>query len=95
MCALLLNTLGLILDIGGVILLFFYANPQPLFDDGIGGIGLTDADIVPGTGKTVRLLRQEGLELRYRFRLWSRFALLLLGIGFVLQITAVWVARLQ
>jgi hypothetical protein len=95
MCPEILNTLGLVLNMAGVALVFIYANPQPLFEEGVGGIGLEDATPVPGHGgKTVKQLRDEARELRQRYALWSRFGLLLLALGFLLQLIAVWVASL-
>jgi hypothetical protein len=46
-----LNTLGLILNISGVIILFFFSFPQPTHEESV-GIGLEDATLLPN-GRTV------------------------------------------
>ena len=94
MCPETLNTLGLVLNMAGVALVFIYATPQPLFEEGVGGIGLEDANTLPEHGgKTVKQVREEAQQLRQRYLLWSRFGLLLLGLGFLMQLIAVWIAK--
>jgi hypothetical protein len=88
MLAELLNTIGLIFGIIGVIIVFFYAFPQPTFEGGF-GLALEDATKLKD-GRTVaeHKANRERERLRYRHR--SRFGLGLMAVGFALQLAATW-----
>jgi len=70
-----LNTIGLLLNIGGVALLFRFGPPQPTFEEGV-GLGLED-------GNRLKDGRQH--------ETWSQFALILIIFGFAVQLSATWV----
>jgi hypothetical protein len=84
-----LNTIGLLLNIGGVALLFCFALPQPSFEEG-GGLGLE-----PGTrlkdGRTVAEHDADVLKLKRQYERRSRLALILIIVGFAFQLFAAWV----
>ena len=84
-----LNTIGLLLNIAGVALLFFYGPPQPSLEEGV-GIGLEDATPL-GNGRTVAQHNADIRRLKRRHELLSRLALILIFFGFVLQLCATWV----
>jgi len=68
-----LNTFGLILGMAGVIIIFFYGPPQPVFLSVI-------------TDSTNPYAEQKAIH-----EFWSRVGLLLIGIGFLTQLIAVWI----
>jgi hypothetical protein len=84
-----LNTIGLLLNIGGVALLFFFGPPQPTFQEGV-GIGLEDGTPLKN-GRTVAEHNTAVREVRRRHENLSRLALILIFFGFVLQLCATWV----
>ena len=72
-----INTMGLVLDIVGVALVYRFGLPSEVEhpDSGIGVAWDTPADERRSRAKRWR-----------RHRFWSRFGLVLLGCGFLLQI---------
>lgn len=75
-------------DIIGVLLLAMFGVPQPDFDEGV-GLGLEDATTLVD-GKTVA---EHAEDVRRRRRLYARLsklALVLIVVGFVLQLIATW-----
>jgi len=83
-----LNTIGLLLNIGGVALLFRFAWPQPTFEEGEGlglegGTRLKDGRTVDERDAAVRKAKRQYENL-------SRLALTLIIFGFVLQLFATW-----
>jgi hypothetical protein len=87
MIADLLNALGLLSNIIGVLIVFFYAFPQPSFDGGF-GLGLEDGTRL-ADGRTVAEHKADQVRLRVRYRNFSRLGLILLWIGFTLQLISV------
>ena len=85
----LLNTIGLVVSIIGVWFLFFWGPPQPSFETGI-SIGLQDATPLDRSGKTVADHNREVEAKRKRYTTMSRVGLLLIIVGFVLQLCALW-----
>lgn len=75
----LVNSIGLLLGIAGVVLLFFYGSPQPDFQKGI-SLGLDGPEV------DEQIKRVKKLKNKYLVR--SRFALALILIGFVFQFAA-------
>lgn len=75
-----LSSIGLLLDIIGVILLFLYGLPSKVKEDDRGQIYLT-------VGNDEEAANRERNRFK-RYRFLSRFALALLIIGFSLQIIA-------
>jgi len=87
-CTQLLNTIGLVLSMGGVLIIFFYGPPQPNLEEGV-GLGLEDGTPL-SDGRTVA---DHDADVRRRRRLHSRLsklglALIFLGFGF--QLWAAW-----
>ena len=85
------NTAGLIANIAGVVLAFFFGYPQPSHEEGV-GLGLEDATRLP-SGKTVTQQNAEVASRKRRYFFWSRAALVLMAAGFLLQLMATWIAR--
>lgn len=83
-----LNTVGLVLNIVGVILVFFYGFPQPSHDEGV-GIGLEDGTPL-SDGRTVAQHNEAVRKMRERYLCLSRFALGLMILGFLFQLFATW-----
>jgi hypothetical protein len=76
-----LNTIGLVLNMGGVCLIFFYGPPQPNLEEGI-SLGLEGA-LVEKHNAQVRRRRAQHEFL-------SRLALGLIFVGFLLMLIATW-----
>ncbi len=81
-----LNLIGLVLNIAGVVLLFFYGFPQPSFEEGI-GIDLEDANALP-SGETVGERRGRVRAAKSHYASLSRLSLGLIVLGFVCQCIA-------
>lgn len=84
-----ITTFGLTLDIIGAGILFFYALPQPSFEEGV-GIGLEDNNVLKN-GKTVAQHNKELQTQKKRYTIISKTALALLILGFVFQLIGTWV----
>ena len=82
----LLNALGLTLNIFGVVLIFFFGLPQPSHREGV-GLGLEDGNILPdGTS-----VAEWNARTRRRKRIYTALAyvaLSLLPTGFICQLIA-------
>ncbi len=83
------TTIGLLLSIGGVALLFFFGPPQPSFQEGV-GIGLEDGTRLKD-GRTVDEHNATVRKVKRRHKNLSRLALILIAFGFSLQLCATWV----
>lgn len=82
-----LNTLGLVLNIIGVVLVFFFGFPQPTHEEGV-SLGL-ELGTPLASGETVAEYNATVKARKSRYLFWSRFALALILMGFVLQLVAV------
>jgi hypothetical protein len=82
-----LNAIGLVLNIVGVVLLFFFGFPQPTHEEGV-GIGVEDATLLPN-GKTVAEHNQSVKSRKRIYLIWSKVALGLVLGGFCFQLAAV------
>ena len=85
----LLNTIGLLLGLVGVILIFIWGPPQPQLEEGI-GIGLEDNTPIDENGKTVKQFNGETKNRRRRHNLLSRVGLGLIFIRFIFQLWGTW-----
>jgi hypothetical protein len=88
-CAQLLNTIGLVLSMSGVLIIFFFGPPQPNLEEGV-SFGLEDGTKLPD-GRTVA---EHDADVKRRRRLHSRLSKLGLGlifVGFACQLCAAWV----
>jgi hypothetical protein len=83
-----LNTIGLLLNIAGVILVFFYGFPQPTHEEGAGR-GLEDGTAMPD-GRTVAQHNEDIRKTKARYLCMSRLALGLIILGFLFQLWATW-----
>jgi hypothetical protein len=83
-----LSTIGLVLSIVGGGLWFFYGFPQPMHEEGF-GLGLEDGTVLPD-GRTVAQHNEDVRKTRARYLCMSKTALLLIILGFVCQLLAVW-----
>jgi hypothetical protein len=83
-----LNTVGLVLNIAGVIMVFFYGFPQPTHEQGV-GIRLEDGTPLPD-GKTVSEYDENVRRVRAKYQCISRVALALICFGFLFQLWATW-----
>lgn len=82
-------TFGLVLDIIRASILFFYALPQPSFEDGV-SLGLEDGTVL-ADGKTVAQHNYEVQTNKTQYINISKLALALISLGFVFQLIGVWV----
>ena len=83
-----INTIGLLLNTAGIVFLFFYGPPQPTFEEGV-NLGLENANLL-AEGRTVAYHNTNVRKLKIRHEIFSRVALLLIFVGFVLQLWATW-----
>ena len=81
-----LNIVGLLLDLVGSILLFFYGHPQPSFDEGI-GIGLENGNVLED-GRTVKQYDNDIREMKLKYILISKIAMISVIVGFAFQLSA-------
>ena len=86
----LLNTIGLVANIGGVGLAFFFGYPQPSHEEGV-GIGLEDS--TPFGGSTVGDYNRQITRRKRIYLTCSRIGLALMFSGFILQLAAVWLPK--
>jgi len=82
-----LNSIGLISGIIGVIFIFIWGPPQPQLEEGV-GFGLEDNSAIDESGKTVKEFNEEIRRKRCRHSVFSKLGLFLIFIGFVLQLWA-------
>jgi hypothetical protein len=83
-----LNSIGLLLNIAGVVLLFFFGPPQPAFEEGV-GCGLEDGNRLED-GRTVAEYNTDVRKLKRKHKVFSRLSLILIIIGFAMQLWATW-----
>jgi hypothetical protein len=84
----LLNTVGLVLSMVGVLIIFRYGPPQPSFEEGV-GLGLEEATRLPD-GRTVADHNRDVDVLRAKHSRMSRCGLILVFFGFAFQLWAAW-----
>jgi len=83
------NSIGLILGMMGVILIFVWGPPQPNFDESV-GLAIEEATVlVDGTKVADIIAEQKRLKRRHEIR--SRAGLGLIFVGFLVQLLGVWV----
>jgi hypothetical protein len=73
-----ISSVGLVLDVAGVAVLFVYGSPQPDFQE---------HDVVIVTNQTQQ---SDAKALKQKFKFRSRIGLSLLVVGFLLQLMGVW-----
>jgi hypothetical protein len=77
---------GLILNVIGTMLLFFFGFPQPNFETGV-SMGLEDNTPV-GNGMTAREYGEKIAKKRKIYKVMAYFALGLILLGFIVQLLA-------
>lgn len=82
-----LNSVGLVLGMAGVVMLFFFGPPQPPLEPGI-SLGLEDATPIDENGKTVADYNKEVEKRRRKHLILSKIGLGLIFFGFALQLWA-------
>jgi hypothetical protein len=83
-----LNTIGLVLGMSGVVLIFIWGPPQPDFDESV-GIALETATVL-ADGTKVSDLEDAARRRKRRHRIISSIGLALVFLGFGVQLCAVW-----
>ncbi len=84
-----LSTIGLIFSIIGVLMVFIWGPPQPTLTSGK-SFGLENGTPIDNSGKTVADNNREVEKRRKTYTCMSRIGLILIMIGFGLQLWAVW-----
>jgi hypothetical protein len=74
------NTIGLVLGIVGVVFIFIWGPPQPQLEPGI-SIGLEDATPIDNTGKTVAENNKEVNNRRRIHEVMSQLGLIFMGLS--------------
>jgi hypothetical protein len=83
-----LNTSGLISNMAGVILLFFYGFPQPTHDEEV-TVTLEPEEVVAEGRKAADLMKETRSRKKF-YQSMSIVALLLMVSGFGAQLLALW-----
>jgi hypothetical protein len=84
----LLNSVGLVLGMLGVLLIFCFGPPMPDLEHGV-GLGIDEGTRL-ADGRTVAEHNTDRLRLRTRHLRISQVGLLLVFSGFALQLWAIW-----
>ena len=84
----LINSVGLVFGMVGVLVIFKYGPPQPNLEPGV-GLALEDGNPMPD-GRTVAEYNEDVVKLRARHSLMSKVGLVLVFLGFALQLWATW-----
>jgi len=84
----LLNSIGLVLSMVGVLIIFSFGPPMPDLEHGV-GLGLDEGTRL-ADGRTVAQHNADRLRLRIRHSRISQVGLMLVFAGFALQLWATW-----
>ena len=85
-----LNTVGLVLGMLGVVILFIWGPPQPDFNENVSiGVSFTE-DVVFADGTKPSDIVAHVKRRKRRHQIMSRVGLGLIGFGFGAQLMAVW-----
>jgi len=84
----LLNSMGLVFAMIGVVIIFIYAPPQPNLETGV-AIGLEDNTPL-SDGQTVAQHNEHTRRLRARHSFMSKAGLICVFLGFAFQLGATW-----
>jgi hypothetical protein len=85
----LLNSIGLVLAMIGVVIVFFFGPPQPPLEPGV-NLALEDLTPIDESGKTVAEYNREVEAERRRYSRLSKFGLALIFLGFAFQLCSIW-----
>jgi hypothetical protein len=89
MCAKLLNSLGLVLGMIGVVIIFIWGPPLPDFEESV-GLGLSPGTVL-ADGTRISDIIADNSRRKRKHNFLSRFGLALILLGFAAQFAAVWV----
>jgi len=84
----LLNTIGLVFAMVGVLIIFRFGPPQPTLEPGV-GLGLEDGTLLPN-GRTVADHNRAVEKRRFLHSRTSKIGLGLVFLGFAFQLWATW-----
>jgi len=84
-----ISTIGLVFGIFGVLMVFVWGPPQPTLTQGI-SLGLENGTPIDDTGTTVADYDRKVAKRRKTYTRMSRIGLILIMVGFALQLWAVW-----
>ena len=87
----LLNSIGLLLGMIGVLIIFKYGPPQPNFEAGV-SLELEEGTPIDKGGKTVADYNREVARRRKLYSNLSKVGLALIFFGFGLQLWATWLS---
>ena len=87
-CPQLLNSIGLVLGMVGVLVIFRFGPPQPNLETGV-GLGLEDGNVL-SDGRTVAEHDRDVERTRRLHSRMSKSGLTLVFIGFAFQLWATW-----
>lgn len=85
-----LNTIGLVLGMAGVVLIFIWGPPQPDLNESV-GIALETATVL-ADGTKVSDLEDVTRRRKRRHQIISSIGLVLVFCGFGVQLCAVWIS---
>ena len=91
--ALWLNTIGLLLGMAGVVIIFIWGSPQPDLDEDV-KVAL-DTGTVLTDGRKVSDMEEAARRLKRQHEIMSRVGLGLIGVGFLAQLVALWLPILR
>jgi hypothetical protein len=83
-----LNTIGLVLGMAGVVMLFIWGPPQPSFEDEV-SLSLEEGTVLRD-GRLVADINEGTRKQKGRYKRLSRIGLALIGVGFAIQLWATW-----
>jgi hypothetical protein len=83
-----LNSLGLICNIAGVVLVWFYGWPQPSHEEGV-SLGLENSTPLR-SGITVAERNASIRDRRAKYKRRSSAGFTLMALGFIFQLVAAW-----
>lgn len=82
------NTLGLLLGMAGVVLIFRWGPPQPNFEEGV-GLALEEATAFDNGTKVSDIVAEQRKRKR-RHQFMSGLGLALIFLGFLCQLVGTW-----
>jgi len=86
-----LNTMGLVFNILGVILIFFFGLPQPSHDEGV-TLTLGEGTVLED-GTSVKELNEQVRKRKSLYKAFAYVALNLMLLGFIFQLLSIWVCK--
>lgn len=93
MCAAIMNSIGLIMGMIGVALIFFWGPPMPDFDDGV-GLGIEPGTVLADGTKVSDIIDANQRRKRLH-QIVSSIGMALIFFGFGIQMAALWLPYLK